>query len=97
MRAGSDGLGEFCAQTMFALALEEFLGEAVPDAEALATKTPRDFVRIVERRLPPSADRTAAAWEIVRQAADQIDLREPVELDFDAPLMDALAPNRWRR
>lgn len=99
MRAGCDDWGKLCTVVQIAILLEDVLGQEIEitNAELEGIQTLRDIARVIQVRLPAGSEQETRAIDLVQEAAKGIPWCSAKEMMLDAPLMDAVDPDRWSR
>jgi len=105
MRQTLDEGHSFALRVQMVLDLEEHLSSKVEDAELDRVKTLRDLAVVVERRLAPGGAATSQAISVVRSVAERYRREASTPnsaycdgvLNFDIPLLEAIAPRRWNK
>ena len=96
MRANIDEFGAFFAFVEIAVELDDKLSITICDAELEFANTLRQLAAIVQRKLPRCPEAEARSLEIITATAGRVSSCKSKEISLDKPIMDALAPSRWK-
>jgi hypothetical protein len=95
MRVTIDEAGTYFELVKIAMKLEDELSITISDTELEGIKTLRQIATVVQRHLPASSDVQTRALELTQDAARICSSGNADPVAVDAPLLDALVPNRW--
>jgi hypothetical protein len=95
MRAQADESSTYSDIIEMSMEIEELVGERFSDDEIAEVRTLRDMALLVQQHLPTSPNAYDQAVLLVQDSARRLVKREEGDFDLNAPIPDALWPNRW--